>query len=143
MPDIIYDFPIAAERGAVYDAVSTPAGLDRWWTLSSEGIPQIGREFRLFFGPDYDWRATVARATPGEAFELVMGKSDRDWQGTRVGFDLGGEGGTTYVRFRHAGWPEQNMHYRTSVFCWAMYLRLLRLSLERGEVVPYDQRLSV
>lgn len=72
-----------------------------------------------------------------------MGRSDRDWEGTRVAFELDAGGGVTQVRFRHSGWPEPNSHYRPSAFCWAMYLRLLRLSLETGEVVPYDRRLSV
>jgi Activator of Hsp90 ATPase homolog 1-like protein len=124
--------------------VSTPAGLDRWWTLTSKGSPDVGREWELFFGAAYDWRAQVSRSTRGREFELVMGKSDRDWTGTRVGFELSESSpGVTQVRFHHSGWPEANDHYRTSSFCWAMYLRLLRLWLERGESVPYDRRLSV
>jgi hypothetical protein len=34
-------------------------------------------------------------------------------------------------------------HYRTSSFCWAMYLRLLKRYVEHGEVVPYEKRLDV
>jgi hypothetical protein len=49
----------------------------------------------------------------------------------------------TRVAFHHVGWPEANAHHRTSSFCWAMYLRLMRLSIENGTVVPYAERLSV
>ena len=35
-----------------------------------------------------------------------------------------------------------NAHYRTSAFCWAMYLRLLKKYVETGEVVPYERRLE-
>jgi hypothetical protein len=45
------------------------------------------------------------------------------------------------VRFAHRGWPDESDHYRTSSFCWAMYLRLLSRALEFGEFVPYDDRL--
>src|SRR5436853_2320132 len=144
MAEILHDFPIRASRKAVFDAISTPVGLDRWWTLSSSGTPREGAEYRLGFGPEHDWRATVSRCVPGVEFELVMGKSDADWLGTRVGFRLSGDShDTTQVAFHHLGWREPNAHHRTSAFCWAMYLRLLRLSLETGLVVPYDDRLSV
>jgi uncharacterized protein YndB with AHSA1/START domain len=144
VPDILHDFPVRAAPRAVFDAVSTPAGLDKWWTLSSSGAARPGAGWRLFFGPEHDWRATVSRCDPDRELELTIGDSDADWRGTRVGFLLtpGGDG-TTHVAFRHAGWPEANAHYRTSSFCWAMYLRLLRLLLEEGVVVPYAERLSV
>jgi hypothetical protein len=47
------------------------------------------------------------------------------------------------VRFHHTGWPQSNDHYRISCYCWAMYLRLLKRNVERGEVVPFGQRLEV
>ena len=37
MPDIYHDFPIAADAQRVFDAISTPAGLDEWWTKRSKG----------------------------------------------------------------------------------------------------------
>ena len=47
------------------------------------------------------------------------------------------------VRLYHLGWAQLNDHYRTSRYCWPMYLRILRRSLEYGESVPYEQRLDV
>ena len=55
---------------------------------------------------------------------------------------LEGHGDQTQVRFRHVGWPAPNEHWRISNFCWAMYLRVLRRSLEYGEAVPYEGRLD-
>jgi uncharacterized protein YndB with AHSA1/START domain len=144
MPDILHDFPVSAPASRVFDEVSTPAGLDRWWTLASEGRPVDGDTFRLDFGPGYDWRAEVRACEPGRSFELEMVDAMPDWLGTRVRFDLTDLGdGRTQVRFAHLGWPETSEHYRISSFCWAMYLRLLRRSVENGEVVPYEARLSV
>ena len=39
VPDILHDFPIKAPLDRVFQAVSTPEGLDRWWTKRSEGKP--------------------------------------------------------------------------------------------------------
>jgi uncharacterized protein YndB with AHSA1/START domain len=142
MADIFHHFPINAPAREVFRAVSTPAGLDAWWTKRSKGVPREGAEYELSFGPGYDWRATVSRCVPDGAFELRLTSAQADWQATRVGFHLAEKEGVTEVRFHHLGWPEPNEHYRVSCFCWAMYLRLLKRHVERGEVVPYEERLD-
>lgn len=142
MADIFQHFPIKSSARQVFDAVSTPSGLDAWWTKTSSGKPDEGAEYTLGFGPGYDWRAKVVRSIPGHEFELELIGADRDWQGTRLGFELDESDGATQVRFHHAGWPESNDHYRVSCYCWSMYLRLLKRYVERGETVPYEDRLD-
>jgi len=143
MPDILQDFPIAAPAARVYEAVSTPAMLDEWWTIRSTGRADVGVSYTLDFGPDYLWTAEVTRAEPGTAFELRLTSADADWLGTTVGFELEPNGNGTQVRFHHRGWSSANEHYRISNHCWAMYLRILRRHVEHGESVPYDERLVV
>jgi uncharacterized protein YndB with AHSA1/START domain len=143
MADIFHHFPIKAPAERVFQAVSAPAGLDQWWTKRSSGRPAPGAEYELWFGPAFDWRAVVSRCAPSAQFELEMTRAPEDWQDTRVGFALSEKDGVTQVRFHHLGWPDANEHFRVSCYCWAMYLRLLRLYVEHGEVVPYEQRLDV
>ena len=102
-----------------------------------------GAEYELWFGPEYDWRAKVTRCVADAAFELQMTRADADWLGTRVGFRLATKDASTWVQFYHTGWPKLNEHYRISCHCWAVYLRILRRYLERGEIVPYEDRLDV
>jgi len=142
MPDIFHDFPITAPVARVFEAVSTPRGLDCWWTLRSAGEPVEGAELELYFGPHHDWRARVTRCVAPVEFELEIVRADQDWTGTRVGFRLEDQSGRTWVRFHHTGWPEANEHWRISCYCWAMYLRILRRCLEHGERVPYGERLD-
>ena len=142
MADILHDFPIFAPISKVFAAVSTPAGLDQWWTLTSSGEPRANNTFELDFGPGYDWRARVNRCESDRCFELELTDASPDWVGTRVSFDLEPMDGGTHVHFAHRGWPSESQHYRTSSYCWAMYLRLLGRAVERGEVVPYDARLQ-
>ena len=143
MADILHDFPIAAPVERVFRAVSTPAGLDTWWTSRSRGRPEEGAEYELWFGPEHDWRARVTRCLPDAEFAMELTRADGDWTGTRVAIALQPQGAGTWVRFSHAGWPSANEHYRTSCHCWAMYIRVLRRSLEHGEAVPYEDRLRV
>jgi uncharacterized protein YndB with AHSA1/START domain len=140
MADIFHNFPIEASRTKVFSAVSTPVGLAAWWTKQSSGEPMLGAEYELWFGPDYDWRAVVAKCVPDTEFELELTRSMEDWQATRVGFHLKENNGVTHVSFYHTGWPEVNDHFRGSNFCWALYLRLLKRYVEHGEVIPYEDR---
>jgi uncharacterized protein YndB with AHSA1/START domain len=142
MPDVFQDFPIKAPARQVFEAVSTPAGLDAWWSQSSSGQAEEGAEYKLGFGPGYDWLARVSRCVPDTEFEFELTEADGDWKGTRVGFSLEESNGVTQVRFHHTGWPDANEHYRVSCHCWALYLRLLRRYVERAEVVEYENRLE-
>ena len=143
MSSILHDFEVKADPSKVYDAVTTPAGLDQWWTLRANGNPRVGEEYQLWFGPDYDWRARVTEADPGRRFALEMTGSDEDWIGTRVGFTLEPATTGTTVRFSHTGWRTENEHFRISSYCWAMYLRIMRRFAESGETVPYEDRINV
>ena len=124
-------------------AVTTTEGLDQWWSRTSRGTPGEGTEFTLDFGPGYEWKAVLRVYRPNEEAEWELTAADADWRGTRVGFHLEDRDGTTHLRFRHTGWRETDQHYRTSCYCWAMYLRVLRRYLEHGETVPYEHRLDV
>ncbi len=143
MPDILHDLPIRTTPERLFDAVSLPAGLDRWWTARSVGAPAPGAEYELWFGPEYDWRARVTVCEPPRRFELALTRAMPDWMGTVVGFELVPTPGGTELHFSHRGWAEPTAHYRTSCCCWAMYLRILRRALEYGEDVEYEKRLEV
>jgi uncharacterized protein YndB with AHSA1/START domain len=142
MADILHEFPIAAPVARVFEAFTTPAGLDTWWTLRATGTPVIGAEYELFFGKDYDWRGVVRRCEANSAFEWELTTAMDEWRGTRVGADFSERGGLTWVRFYHRDWPDASEHFRVSSFCWAMYLRQLRRYVECGEAVPYEKRLE-
>ena len=43
MPDILQEFPIAAEPARVFRAISEPSLLDEWWTLHSSGQANSAR----------------------------------------------------------------------------------------------------
>ena len=143
MADVLLDFPLAAAPARVFESVATPRGLDAWWTKRSAGDPALGAEYALFFGEGFDWRARVTRCTPDRSFELELTTAMDDWMHTRVRFELEATPTGTRLRFSHTGWPEASEHYRSSSFCWAMYLRVMRRHIEYGETVPYERRLDV
>jgi uncharacterized protein YndB with AHSA1/START domain len=142
MANILHEFTIKATPSRIFECMTAPPGLDQWWTHYSSGEPRLGSTYALGFGPEYDWEAKVTRCVKDQEFELELVEASDEWIGTRVGFRLALLGDHTQVSFWHSGWKEETHHFGTSTFCWAMYLRLLRRYLERGETVPYEERLD-
>ena len=140
MPDINHRFPIAAPPDRVLATLVSPEGLNAWWTLTADGMPAEGGEYRFGFGPEYQWAGRLAELEPGRRVVWEMVDADDDWRGTKVGFALEPSREGTTVDFFHTGWREANPHFRQTSYCWAMYLRLLKRYLEEGSVVPYQAR---
>jgi len=142
MADIFHYFPINAPLEKVFESISTPKGLDTWWSKSSTGKPMTGETYKFSFGPDYNWTALITKYIPNHEFELQFTNSDPDWNGSKVGFRLTIKNNLTEIHFYHTGWKEDNEHYRISNYCWAMYLRILKRNIEFGEEVSYEDRLN-
>src|SRR3981189_316720 len=114
MLDILLDFPVFAPVATVFDAVSTPAGLDRWWTVRSAGRPIGGTTFALVLVRGYLWQRIVRNSEPPLLFELKIEDAVSDWLGTHVRFELNVVGDEhTVMRFAHTGWGALTHHYRT------------------------------
>jgi uncharacterized protein YndB with AHSA1/START domain len=116
MTDIFHYFPINASIEKVYETISTPNGLDRWWTKTSKGNLAIGETFHFHFEPDYNWTEVVSKCIPDKEFELTIQTSDEDWEGSKIGFRLTDKHRATEVQFYHIGWKESNEHFRISNF---------------------------
>ena len=142
MADIFHLFPINAGIETVYKNISTPVGLNDWWTKNCEGKPFTGEIYQLHFGNQYQWQGMVTKHEINCAFELTIIKADADWLDSKVGFLLNANNQFTQVDFYHTGWKENNAHYKTSNYCWAMYLRILKRFSEFGETIKYDDRLN-
>jgi len=144
MYTIYHIFPINVSADKVFQGVSTPEGLDQWWTKKSSGSPVMGATYSLFFGPSYDWKGVVTKNEKNSEFELEITEAEPEWMTTRIGFRLERKSpDKTEVNFYHRGWPEISENYKVSTYCWAMYLRILKRYLEFAEQVPYEKRLNV
>ena len=137
---IHHDLKINAHIQEVYEAVSVPEHLINWWPEKCTGIPQTGEIYNFQFTEAYNWFGEVIRAIPDEAFHIKMTQSDDDWNPTSFGFDLESNQGETQVKFWHVGWPNCNGHFRRSSFCWAILLQGLKNYVEKGIIIPFEER---
>lgn len=137
---IYHNLTIGATIEKVFEAISQPEHLVNWWPLECGGIPEVGNEYNFYFAPEYDWYGTVERMTPNQSFHIKMTKSDADWNSTTFGFDLKEDNSQTQLSFSHLGWQQCNLEYRESSFCWAMLLKGLKDYLEKGIILPFEER---
>lgn len=140
-PNSIYhDLIIKAPIENVYNAITEPKHLINWWPLNCSGEPIVGKEYNFYFGPDYNWFGEVTEALPNTSFHVKMTKSDSDWNPTTFGFDLSIEKEITQIQFWHKGWPECNAHFKRSSYCWAILLSGLKNYVEKGIIIPFEER---
>lgn len=138
--NIYHNFQISTSSKEVFDAVSQPIHLDNWWTLKSSGKPELNSEYNLNFTDQYNWFCKVLKIKANESFYLKMTNSDEDWNPTTFGFDLESNKKGTMVKFCHINWPKNNDHFKHSSFCWALLLNGLKNYLEKGIVIPFEER---
>jgi uncharacterized protein YndB with AHSA1/START domain len=142
MHNIYHNFIINASLESVFKVISTPQGLDKWWSKNSSGNPGLGEIIKLNFGPDYDWQAKISIYKPNFEIEYEFVNAQDDWLGTQVSFFIEKRNSSTQVYFKHTGWQEAHEHYKISCYCWAMYLRLIKRYIEYEEFVKYEDRLD-
>ncbi len=87
-----------------------------------------------------NWYGVVTEVKENESFYIRMTNSDKDWDGTTFGFTLEEIEQGVYVRFSHTNWSTDNDHFKFSSFCWAMLLNGLKNYLEKGIVIPFEER---
>lgn len=137
---IYHQLSISAPIEKVFQAVSAPEHLVNWWPLKCSGIPELGSEYNFYFTPEYDWYGEVIEFSRNRTFKIKMTKSDLDWNSTHFGFDMEENNENVDLQFSHIEWPECNSHYRIASFCWAILLKGLKDYLEKGIILPFDER---
>ncbi len=141
MPNNIYfDFYIKASKEEVFDAFTLPQHLNNWWTLKSSGIPEKGSRYNLNFTDKYDWYAEVTQVDKNNSIYFSMTQSDDDWNPTTFGITLETHNDLTLLKFSHTNWPKNNHHYRFSAFCWSQLLIGFKNYLEKGIIIPFEER---
>ena len=137
---IYHDLMINASADKIFEAITDPDHLVNWWPQTCSGEPKAGEIYNFYFTPEYDWYGQVVEYVHNKAFHIKMTKSDPDWDPTSFGFDLEEVNDRIQVKFWHIGWPECNAHFRRSSFCWAILLKGLKEYVEKGIIVPFEDR---
>jgi hypothetical protein len=143
MPDILHKVGIkSASLNAVYNALTTTAGLSGWWTSDTQGETEVGGVLRFRFGSGgFDMKVLELRPAGHVLWQVVDGPEE--WIGTKIGFDLVQRGDWTIILFKHQGWrqPVEFMHHCSTK--WAVFLLSLKSLLETGKGTPWPNEIKL
>lgn len=131
MADIYHQVLINASREKVYDAITTWAGVSKWWTRNCSVRQEVGfiNEIRTEQGTH---RMKVLVLDPAAFAEWVCYSDNNAWNGTHLTFSLSDKGNLTCLDFRHLGFRETDEVYASANFQWANHLFMLKEFCETG-----------
>ena len=138
--EIHHLFEVRAPREAVFDALTTAAGLSGWWTTGAETEgAAVGAELTLTFGPFSPRMRVVELDRPNHIVWEGSGGHEVWGSTTTLRFDLEVTGDGTMVRFRHVMGRERAADAVAAAnFNWGYYLDSLRLLCETGRGKPFQ-----
>ena len=130
---------VKAPPEAVFEALTTVAGLAGWWTTTVTGSGLTGGELRFTFGNDVPCIMEVTAAErPSIVRWTCLGYDPLpDWAGTTISFEmLPRQEGGSVLKFRHTGLTPRLECYADCKSGWDEFLPSLRDFAESGEGRP-------
>jgi uncharacterized protein YndB with AHSA1/START domain len=128
---------VQAPPDALFDALTTPAGLTAWWT-PADGSGAAGGELRFFMSAPDPLRVHVDAATRPTSVQWTVTECtfEPDWVGTQPTFTITAVDGVSEVEFRHIGLTDELECIDMCTRGWDHYLGSLRDYLETGRGNP-------
>ncbi len=129
MADIAMQIDIAAPASAVYEALTTTAGVAGWWTTKNDTSGTVGAMNSYWFpGMSFSWDLRVDEARPDKLVAWHCLAGPPEWEGTDVRWTLSGA---------PDGFAEAGPMYRIVTLGWAQMLLRLKSYLESGQPTPF------
>ena len=139
--DIFHNLVINCSEEKLFNAVSKPDELVNWWPLICSGKEELNAEYNLNFTDTYNWFGKVITYKPNTAFHIQMTQSNTDWNPTSFGFDIEEiSDNKVQLHFWHKDWKNCNAEFKQSSFCWALLLNGLKNYVEKGTIIPFEER---
>jgi len=137
---IFHDVHINSTKEKLFASITEAAHLINWWPLKATSHVELNGVYNFYFTEEYDWFGKVVALEKQDLISIEMTKSDEDWDGTILTYELEQKENGINLKFSHRGWKVVNHHYRRTSWCWAVLLLGLKNYVERGEVVAFGER---
>jgi uncharacterized protein YndB with AHSA1/START domain len=131
---------IKAPVSKVYDSLVSQEGLGNVWTKKLVVKPEVGFINEFDFDEGYTTKMKILKLQKGQKIVWECIKSDEEWIGTKISFDLLEKDGVTTVVLRHYDWRALTDFYRWCNYNWAMFLFSLKNYCEGEKGLPYQDR---
>ena len=139
MAAIVEERTIAVAPGSVFNALTKPDELARWWTNNLSAKPEVGSlaEFRFGERGDFVVQFEVAELDEGSKVHWISRQGPAPhWEGTSVTWQLTPVHNGTQVVFNHDGFAQVDERYEMTRVWWEHFLVSLKSYLETGKGTP-------
>jgi uncharacterized protein YndB with AHSA1/START domain len=136
MADIRHNLVIKTTPEKVYDAVTTQAGLEGWWSKNTNAKPEVGF-VNVFILGKYRNEMKVTELISNKKAQWECIDSIEEWIGTSISFNLEEKNGNTLVRFTHGDWQAVTDTFAGCSYDWARFLKSLKSYCETGTGEPH------
>jgi uncharacterized protein YndB with AHSA1/START domain len=138
MRQIVHALDIHAAPSAVYDALTTEAGLTRWWTTKARVDEGEGGLIRFTFAGDFNPQMKQTRLERNRRIEWRCVGGHANWQDNSFAFSLEERDDDTLLMFRQDYARELSDEvYGSYNFNWGYYLNSLKVLCETGAGAPF------
>lgn len=137
MPAIVEERTIETTPGRVFNALTRPDEIARWWADEARVQPEVGSlgEFR-FRPPAGVLRFEVAELDQDKKVSWISRQGPPHWAGTSVTWQLEPVPNGIKVVFTHEGFAQADEAYKQTRGNWDYFLDSLKSYLETGKGTP-------
>lgn len=138
MSEINHDLTINAQSETIYHALTTPEGLQAWFTAHVKGSGKVGTNWDLDFTnqPFFSWQILTAEKSH-IAWKCLQGPGNAS--GTEVEFTLAPDANKTILTISHRGWTAGDPKFTKCVDIWRTLMNCLQHYCETGKAAPAYQ----
>jgi len=122
----------------MFNAISKPSGLQKWWATRVEGIVGIGETLFLTFDNLTTLKFKYDEIVPNEKLVLTCFDSFKSWDKTQLVFEIVEKNNQVFLTQTHQNINPRDIEslaYFSSK--WTVYLLSLKKYLETGIGTPY------
>ena len=141
--DIVHEIDIHTTAQEAYAALTTQAGLAAWYTAQSKAEPKVGAIVQFKFGISTTLTFRVDKLTPGRLVVWSGVDVPEEWKRTPIIFEIEDDDDGILLRFRQTGFDPGYAAYAGFNYCWAQYVRSIKLLLEAGTGEPFGSDASI
>ncbi len=139
MPDIRLSVQIDTPAAEIYPLISSGSGFSKWWaedtTQQPNGTVDLGFFKRALV---YSVRLARSSAPLRAEWNCLNGK---EWEGTKLLFELTESKGQTLLRFTHANWEKETDYFVSCSTTWGALMFRIKAAAEgrpRGPLFSKD-----
>ncbi len=142
--DIVHKVSVQASAVAIYEALSTQAGIQGWWAQDSDIAESTGQVSHMRFNKEGTIVEMQFRVDQLEAGQRVawtcVANPNPAWIDTVLSFDIRPQGDGAAVTFIHGNWDAQwegQPPYQMTKDTWPHFMQSLKSYCETGSGEPW------